>query len=173
MNRLTLIGKTNLSTKDRHKLYKYICSCGNTVLLAKRKVTGGNTKSCGCLKAESSARNVSKVQHLAAAAAKVSNRKHGMRNTRFYSIWQGMKSRCSDLNNPYYGARGIVICERWNNFQNFYDDMYESYTKHTIKYGEERKNSSIDRIDPNGNYELSNCKWATMLEQRHNQRKKL
>lgn len=65
-----------------------------------------------------------------------------------------------------YGARGIKVCERWLEFQNFYDDMYESYLKHVEEFGE--KNTSLDRIDVNGNYEPSNCRWATLEEQNNN-----
>jgi hypothetical protein len=74
-----------------------------------------------------------------------------------------MKQRCL---NPkatayaYYGGRGVTICERWMSFDNFLADM-----------GERPEGRTLDRIDPYGNYEPSNCRWATYAEQTHNRRK--
>jgi hypothetical protein len=81
----------------------------------------------------------------------------------------GMKKRCLlPTNGGYknYGARGINVCERWLKFENFKEDMYESYLKHVEEFGE--KNTSLDRIDVNGNYEPSNCRWVTLEEQNNN-----
>lgn len=84
---------------------------------------------------------------------------HGMTNTRIYSIWCKMKERCNNPNNKKYqnyGGRGISVCDEWNNsFLNFYNDMIDSYSD----------DLTIDRIDVNGNYEKSNCKWSTLYEQ--------
>ena len=83
--------------------------------------------------------------------------------TSMYKTWTGMRSRC---NNPKdyaynnYGGRGIEICKRWDKFENFLEDMGVRPTK----------KHSIDRINNNGNYELSNCRWATMKEQCYNRR---
>lgn len=84
-----------------------------------------------------------------------------------YNTWRAMKRRCTAIRSPdyrWYGARGIKICERWSNsFLDFFADM-------------ERKpspNHSIDRIDNNGNYEPSNCKWSTAKEQCRNRRRRL
>lgn len=89
---------------------------------------------------------------------------HGMARTPLYKVWSEMKRRCKNPNDPkykYYGARGISVCASWDSFENFYRDMGERPTpKH-----------SIDRINNDGNYEPENCRWATALEQRHNQRK--
>lgn len=79
-----------------------------------------------------------------------------------YKIWVNMRQRCNNPKNPKYkdyGGRGIVVCEHWNSFANFAADM-----------GERPDSHSIDRIDVNGNYEPSNCRWATAKLQRANQR---
>jgi len=99
---------------------------------------------------------------------------HGLAKTKFYKAWQCMKSRCLSSNDPsyvHYGARGIKVCDRWlgkDGFSHFKVDMYESYLKHVEEFGE--KNTSFERIDPNNNYEPSNCKWATWNEQARTKR---
>jgi hypothetical protein len=80
--------------------------------------------------------------------------------TRTYGIWAHMRCRCNNKNADnyhHYGGRGIKVCDRWDSFQNFVDDM-----------GEAPANKSIDRIDPNGDYTPSNCRWATSKEQQRN-----
>lgn len=95
---------------------------------------------------------------------------HGMAGTKIYNKYQRMLQRCYNPNDKYYhdyGGRGISVCERWrgkNGFQNFYDDV--SVMQH---YGEQ--GYSLERIDDNGNYEPSNCKWATPKEQSLNTRR--
>lgn len=96
--------------------------------------------------------------------------RHGFRYTKFYSKWASMKGRCnrksrSDYNT--YGGRGITYTPRWEKFENFKEDMYESYLDHVEKYGE--RNTTLDRIDVNGNYCKENCRWATVEEQNRNQ----
>lgn len=89
--------------------------------------------------------------------------KHGMTGTRTYAVWQDMHQRCYNQNNDWYshyGARGILVCERWKKFTNFYADM-----------GDKPKSKSLDRINNNGNYEPSNCRWATPQEQNLNHRR--
>ncbi|RSN55599.1 hypothetical protein DMH12_15385 [Streptomyces sp. WAC 04229] len=86
-----------------------------------------------------------------------------MTRTPLYRTWRNMLNRVTNPNvkaYPYYGGRGITVCERWLRFENFYADMGPTY----------REDLSLDRIDTNGNYEPGNCRWVTMDEQARNKR---
>lgn len=87
---------------------------------------------------------------------------HGMTKTRVFRIWSGMWTRCRNpraINYANYGGRGITVCKRWNSFSAFLSDM-----------GEPPRGATLERKDTNGNYELSNCEWATRQRQARNRR---
>lgn len=150
-NKLTFI-KYIENDKWGKAIWECKCECGKSINIVASAVTTGKTKSCGCIKA-----NLKPLY------------KHGMRNTRFWKIWTDMKQRCSNPNDShykYYGGRGITFCDEWNDFINFKNDMYDSYLEHCEKYGE--KDTTIDRIDVNGNYCKENCKWESIKNQNNN-----
>ena len=100
--------------------------------------------------------------HLDAALDKeCKNRTHGLHGSRTYSSWQSLKSRChneKDISYPYYGAKGIKVCNEWNNsFEKFLEDM-----------GERPEGKTIDRIDGSKGYFPGNCRWASPKEQAAN-----
>jgi hypothetical protein len=87
--------------------------------------------------------------------------RHGQRYSDEYRIWRHMRTRCENKNSPaykWYGERGIKVCEQWLDFKNFFEDMGERPSKQ----------HSIDRIDVDGDYEPSNCRWTTMTIQQRN-----
>ena len=95
------------------------------------------------------------------------------KDKRFYQIWCDMRKRTTNPNNSEwdnYGGRGISS-EEYKFFIDFFDDMYQSYAEHKIKYGE--KDTTLDRINPNGDYTKSNIRWATRVEQQNNTRDQL
>ena len=110
-------------------------------------------------------RSVDQIRGKANSLGLKSVRMHGQtknrRSSKIYSTWSNMISRCGNPSKPdypYYGGRGIKVCDRWLDFKNFYADM-----------GERPANLTLDRIDPNGNYEMSNCRWVSRQIQSENQ----
>lgn len=125
------------------RVAKCECHCGNIFTVKLSHLRNGNTKSCGC----------QKYGHRTT---------HGLCRSDAYSSWCAMKARCMNVNHAHYdnyGGRGIVICDQWMSFENFHKDM-----------GERPIGTTLDRIESDGNYELSNCRWASWHTQRINRR---
>ena len=140
-------------SKRKHRYGLYKCGfCGTRFKANTNDINRGDTKSCGCYNKR---------------RASETHKTHGLGYTRLYNIWSKLKGRV--LNPKYknyndYGGRGITICDEWkNDFKSFYDwSILNGY--------EENKSLSIDRIDNDGNYEPSNCRWTTKTIQSRNQR---
>ena len=145
---VTSLSEPIVSPSRKSTAWNCLCDCGSTIKTTTSNLRAGNTKSCGCLKLESAPHNKS----------------HGMSREKLYFRWVGMRQRCENRNHKgyaLYGGRGIKVCERWKVFENFLTDMGEPPSD---EY-------SIDRIDSDGDYEPSNCRWATSAEQSRNTRR--
>ena len=155
MNRRDLTGKRFgrlLVKRYSHSIYyssstptvwECVCDCGSVTLVIGGSLSSGHTASCGCYGRTHSAT-------------------HNLSRSKEYKAWRSMKERCLNPKHPsflHYGGRGITISERWMTFSNFIEDM-----------GPCQKGMSLDRINNNGGYELSNCRWADAIQQCNNKR---
>lgn len=146
-NRLTVLGFAGILNRQ----WFCKCECGNVTKVQSGSLKNGNTTSCGCLHKE----RVKEVRT-----------KHGhsahSQESRTYNTWKTMLKRCQnpnykDFNN--YGGRGIIVCERWQSFENFLADM-----------GERPEGKTLDRKENDKGYYPENCKWADWFEQANNRR---
>lgn len=147
--RLTVI---SFSHKDKREKFFWNCKCicGKEKVIRGEKLRSGNTRSCGCLQREVRGK---------------AKRKHGMTNSKLYTIWLNMKSRCRYPGNTMYhnyGGRGIKYCDEWNDFEEF---------KTWAENAGYKEGLSLERIDVDGNYEPENCKWIPISQQSLNQRR--
>lgn len=151
--RIHIVSTTGEVQKKRYYLCQ--CDCGNIATVFGTDLTSGHTKSCGCYAAECTSKRLLG-----------SGQRRGQfldsKYDRLFTSWGCMLQRCNNPKNnryQYYGAKGVTVCPEWYEFNNF--------AEWSIVHGY-APDLSIDRIDVNGNYEPSNCKWSTILEQSNN-----
>lgn len=129
-------------SQNHHRLWKCLCDCGNLKEVSTYALHSGHSKSCGCYHGRY---------------------KHGMHKSAEYQAWADMRGRCQNKNHKSYdgyGGRGILVCERWNSFENFIADIGLRPSS----------DLSLERINNEKGYSPDNCKWATRTVQNRNRR---
>jgi len=157
--RLLAIKRTKRKDKSGTYYWDCKCSCGNPVTTLITSLKRGATKSCGCFNREQNNKHI-----IGNTYRKTHGESYGKNLTIEYYLWQGMLRRCSpnsrEEERKNYYERGIRVCKRWLKFENFLKDMGRRPSS----------DLSIDRINNDGNYCKSNCRWATAKQQANNRR---
>lgn len=146
--RWLVLSKAQKLLSEKRIFWVCLCECGEQGCVAGGDLVSGHSRSCGCYRKD---------------ATVARNTRHGKFGTKTHTTWLAMRRRCFDKNfEKYktYGGRGITVCDRWLDFNNFFQDM-----------GERPEGKTLDRINPEGNYEPGNCRWATAKEQSQNRRR--
>jgi hypothetical protein len=149
-NRLTVLSDAPAYPGNRNRRIVARCECGVVRDYVLSEVRLGKTKSCGCIRSDYS-------------ASQTHGHTKGKKFSPEYHSWASMITRCTNPkaeSYPDYGGRGIQVCERWRTFQNFLDDM-----------GARPRGMTLERNEVNGNYEPTNCVWATLRKQTNNSRR--
>lgn len=158
--RLSVVKKADRASPSGGSLWECLCDCGATKTVNASNLRNGGSRSCGCLAGEwskSMGSNPAFVAKRAASQVRHGHKKRGNASPE-YKTWLGMKARCERPTNkdyPRWGGRGIRVCDRWQDFAAFFADMGPKPSP----------SHSIDRLDPDANYEPGNCRWATPAEQ--------
>jgi len=148
---LIVLNEAPVRASDGSVQWRCLCSCGNTTIVSANNIKRGITRSCGCLQIQQ--QQFGSFKHGHSSCSELSST---------YITWANMIQRCTNPNHDayhHYGGRGIKICERWMNFQNFLQDM-----------GERPEGLIIDRKNNDGNYEPGNCRWVTYKVNANNRR---
>lgn len=150
--RLTVIKFHSIDPIRKESQWLCRCECGNEVVVKGYKLTSGHTKSCGCLNRERTIQT---------------STTHGLSNEKLYFVWKAMIARCENEEHPNYkdyGGRGISVCEEWYDVKNFIDWAKRNGYKEGLE---------LDRIDNDGDYEPSNCRFTTRKKQNRNTRRNI
>ena len=158
--RLIVINRAG-SNKHRASLWECICDCGNSITTTGNALRCGHTKSCGCIQKEKGSQNL--INFMTKGNRSRGHLSHGGRKTKLYKKWCSMKARCYyPVFDHYdrYGGRGIAVCEEWR-------ENFAAFREWALANGYQ-DGLELDRIDNNGNYEPSNCRWTSREEQVRN-----